>query len=207
VSLLPSWPHQYGADEAQERRSQLKVRLHPIPPAIRCLTILGLLVLAAAAAEGPRGQAGPSGQEIQVPPPPFTEGIFPCSDCHKDLPVNRQRRELTEMHDDIVLDHGPRTRWCFDCHNPDDRDKLRLASGELIDFSHSYELCGQCHGDKYRDWRAGVHGKRTGMWNGRKEYLQCVNCHNPHKPHFAPLKPMPPPVPPAKIRASKGGRP
>ena len=67
-------------------------------------------------------------------------------------------------------------------------------------FSSLYDpnvnVCGQCHGDKYRDWKAGVHGKRTGYWNGKKQYLLCVHCHNPHQPHFKPLKPMPPPTPP-----------
>ena len=58
--------------------------------------------------------------------------------------------------------------------------------------------------EKLRDWRAGVHGKRTGSWNGQKQYLLCVNCHNPHSPHFQPLKPMPPPVPPSAIQARKG---
>lgn len=167
-----------------------------------------LAVLAAAATAGsPRAQSGASAQDIQVPPPPFSEGIYPCSECHKDMPVNRQRRPLVDAHDDIVLKHGPASRWCFDCHDPDDRDKLRLASGERIDFAHSYELCGQCHGDKYRDWRVGVHGKRTGQWNGRKEYLLCVHCHNPHSPRFAPLKPLPPPVRPPEIHPVKGGRP
>jgi hypothetical protein len=51
----------------------------------------------------------------------------------------------------------------------------------------------------------GVHGKRTGNWNGQKQYLLCVNCHNPHSPHFKPLKPMPPPIPPDKIHAHQGG--
>ena len=170
--------------------------------------IVALAGLAAAAGAGvPRAQAGHPDLDIQVPPPPFTEGIYPCSECHKDMPVNRERRQLADAHDDIVLKHGSASRWCFDCHNPDDRDKLRLASGELIEFSRSYELCAQCHGDKFRDWKAGVHGKRTGQWDGRKEYLLCVHCHNPHSPRFAPLKPLPPPVRPPEIRPSKGGRP
>ncbi len=61
---------------------------------------------------------------------------------------------------------------------------LRLASGATIPFTQSYLLCGQCHGDKLRDWRMGVHGKRVGMWNGEKTYFLCVNCHNPHSPRF-----------------------
>ncbi len=112
---------------------------------------------------------------------------------------NPERRELEEMHTDIVLRHAEEQRWCLDCHNLEDRDKLRLVSGELIDFTESYRLCGQCHGDKYRDWRVGVHGKRTGYWNGEKQYLLCAHCHNPHSPRFKPLKPMPPPVRPEDL--------
>lgn len=137
-----------------------------------------------------------------VPPPPFTEGIFPCSDCHEDQDTDRTRRELTEEHEDIVIQHGSRDRWCFDCHNPNDRDKLRLASGRLVEFDVSYRLCGQCHGPKLRDWHAGVHGKRTGQWNGRKQYLLCVHCHDPHSPRFKPLKPSPRPLRPAEISVS-----
>ena len=77
---------------------------------------------------------------------------------------------------------------------------LRSASGEPIKFEESYKLCGQCHGEKYRDWKAGVHGKRTGEWNGRKTYLLCVNCHDPHSPKFKSMTPMPPPVRPENIR-------
>jgi hypothetical protein len=32
-----------------------------------------------------------------VPPPPFTPGIFPCSQCHQGMPANRHPRKL-EMH-------------------------------------------------------------------------------------------------------------
>ena len=133
-----------------------------------------------------------------VPPPPFTTPeIFPCSGCHdKTLPPDPKRRVLTMAHDDIVLKHDERHRWCLDCHDTQNRDMLHLASGELVDFKESYRLCGQCHGDKYRDWRAGVHGRRTGMWNGEKQYLLCVNCHYSHDPHFKPLKPLPPPTAP-----------
>jgi len=147
-------------------------------------------------------------QDLQVPAPPFSEGIFPCSQCHRDLPVNRTRRELQSAHDDIVLKHGPpENRWCLDCHHPDNRDSLRLANGEAIDFRHSYTLCGQCHGDKFRDWRAGIHGKRTGDWNGKKQYLLCVHCHNPHSPHFKPIAPLPPPLPPQTAKELKGAKP
>ena len=131
-----------------------------------------------------------------VPPPPISEDYFPCSMCHEDMDVNPERRALEEMHDDIILDHGPKDRWCFDCHNRDDRDRLRLANGTLIEFKESYRLCGQCHGTIFRDWREGIHGRRRGFWNGAKSYLLCAHCHNPHQPKFKPIKPLPPPVRP-----------
>ena len=138
---------------------------------------------------------------VEVPPPPFSEGIFPCSECHAepDLPPNRTRRPLVDAHDEIVLRHDEQHRWCLDCHDATDRDQLHLASGELVPFAQSYTLCGQCHGEKARDWRAGVHGRRTGFWNGRKEYLLCVHCHDPHAPHFKALAPRPAPLRPVRM--------
>ncbi len=135
-----------------------------------------------------------------VPPPPFSEDIFPCSDCHADMTPNPKQRELVDMHDDIILNHAEGQRWCLDCHNLNDRDTLRLVSGEIIPFTESYRLCGQCHGDKLRDWKVGIHGKRTGYWNGEKEYLLCAHCHNPHSPSFKPLQPMAAPVRPENLR-------
>ncbi len=137
--------------------------------------------------------------EFPVPKPPFSEKVFPCSRCHSALPDNFMRRELKKDHKEIKLQHGPRESWCFDCHIQHHRDKLRLASGATVSFSKSYLLCGQCHGPKLRDWRVGVHGKRTGHWNGPKQYLLCAHCHDPHTPHFKPLKPKPSPTKPADI--------
>jgi hypothetical protein len=139
-----------------------------------------------------KGEASENAIEL----PPFSDGIFPCSDCHAELVPNPQKRELTEMHEDIsaMFDHDKENRWCTDCHDLKNRDFLKLASGKLLDFKESYKLCGQCHGEKLRDWKVGVHGKRTGQWNGKKEYLLCVHCHNPHSPKFKELTPEPPPV-------------
>ena len=138
-------------------------------------------------------------QGFHVPPPPITEGMFPCTDCHDpEIPVNTKRRELKAAHQDIQLHHDEEHRWCLDCHDAANRDVLHLASGAPVPFEESYRLCGQCHGDKYRDWRAGVHGRRTGNWDGEKQYLLCVHCHDSHSPHFKPIKPLPPPLPPRR---------
>jgi hypothetical protein len=137
------------------------------------------------------------GDKVEVPPPEFEDGIFPCTDCHDpEIGYNATRRELKMVHSEIELRHDEEHRWCLDCHDAENRDMLRLASGQLVEFTESYLLCGQCHGDKYRDWRAGAHGRRSGEWNGVKTYLLCVHCHNSHAPAFGKLDPRPAPVPP-----------
>jgi hypothetical protein len=125
---------------------------------------------------------------VQANSPPFTDGIFPCSGCHDGKGVNTARRTL-EFHSGegepaAVYAHDAQNRWCLDCHDAQNRDVLRSASGQHIPFTESYRLCGQCHGDKLRDWKVGVHGKRIGMWDGAKTYFLCVNCHNPHTPKW-----------------------
>ena len=132
-------------------------------------------------------------------PGDFSKKIMTCFSFSEEKKSN-----YSELLRDIVLkNHAEDQRWCLDCHNPDNRDKLRLASGQVIFFEKSYLLCGQCHGTIYRDWKAGVHGKRTGHWNGRKQYRLCVHCHNPHQPKFKPLKPLPPPIRPEDIKYIK----
>lgn len=143
-----------------------------------------------------RTQSAEEYTEIAVEKPPLSMGIFPCNDCHSLIEPDPDRRELVEMHDDIdeIFHHDSENRWCLDCHDTNNRDSLKLASGKLLDFKESYKLCGQCHGEKLRDWKVGIHGKRTGDWNGEKEYLLCVHCHDPHTPEFKELTPEPPPV-------------
>lgn len=150
------------------------------------------------------GDPGSPSVLFPVPAPPFTEGLFPCMECHATFPPDRERRPLEAMHTDIVLHHDEEHRWCLDCHDADDRNQLRLASGVLVPFTESYRLCGQCHGTQYRDWRSGIHGKRTGYWNGAKRYMLCVHCHNPHSPRFASLQPLPPPMRPQFLHREVG---
>jgi len=135
------------------------------------------------------------GSFFPVEPPPFSEGIFPCMECHADQDTDPTPRELDE-HDQIKLKHGDRSRWCFDCHDPDDRNMLRLANGTKVPFTESFRLCGQCHGDKFKDWRKGTHGKRKGEWGGDKMYYLCAACHDPHAPAFKPIAPEPQPIRP-----------
>ena len=138
-------------------------------------------------------------EPVLLPPPPIDDEYFPCSDCHEDELADPERRELDE-HDYIELAHGD--LWCLDCHQSDQRDLLHLSDASPVDMEESWRLCTRCHAKKIPDWRAGVHGKRTGYWRGTKEYQTCVVCHDPHSPLFKPLEPMPPPVPARAFRAS-----
>ena len=74
-------------------------------------------------------------EEFPVSPPPITEGMFPCSNCHASMEVNRKKRELKDEHTSIKLHHAETMRWCLDCHDAKNRDKLRLYNGELINFT------------------------------------------------------------------------
>jgi hypothetical protein len=172
------------------------------------LVAMAVVALSATAARGAEPKQGEVAKppppekpgEFQAQPPPFSEGIFPCTQCHQGA-GNPERRELA-FHDEVqsAFHHDSANRWCLDCHDNANRDVLHLSSGAPVPFTESYRLCGQCHGDKYRDWRAGVHGKRVGMWSGAKTYFLCVNCHNPHSPRFKPLKPEPAPTRPEEMR-------
>jgi hypothetical protein len=161
-----------------------------VRPRFAVLASLGVLALQAtparatepAAAPAPAAKKAPE-RQVQANSPPFSDGIFPCSDCHDPKSkVDATHRRL-QFHDEQqdVLHHGEE-RWCLDCHDAQNRDVLRSAAGLPIPYTESYRLCGQCHGDKLRDWKLGVHGKRVGQWDGEKTYFLCVNCHNPHAP-------------------------
>jgi len=146
--------------------------------------------------------AGKGDEEFPVPFEPLPKTITPCRACHgpeKDFEINWTREEVLRVHTNIQLHHGGVRVWCLDCHSPMERNYLvPLSDGKPIPFEHSYELCGKCHGTKYRDWRNGIHGKRIGYWNGLKTYHLCSHCHNPHRPRFRPIKPMPPPDEPRR---------
>lgn len=152
----------------------------------------------------PREYAGrtlpPEPEPVLLAPPEMDDEYLPCSDCHGPGDIaNRAVREFEEEHDEMAFAHGD--LWCYSCHdpNPRQRQQLRLADETNVPFEESWKLCTQCHAKKLADWRAGVHGKRTGHWWGPKEYRTCVACHNPHDPPFKPIEPMPPPRRPGAI--------
>lgn len=139
----------------------------------------------------------PDAEATLLEAPEIDDEYLPCDDCHDDRLANRVVRELEDEHDEHELTHGD--LWCLHCHDTASEGSLHLADGSLIAFEDSWQLCTQCHAEKLPDWRAGVHGKRTGHWRGEKEYRTCVTCHEPHAPAFQPLAPKPPPKRPEEI--------
>jgi hypothetical protein len=142
----------------------------------------------------------PDAEPVLLKWEPRNDEYFPCDDCHGEEPPNPTQRELVEEHEDLVLAHGD--LWCLRCHDLLERERLHLSDGSLVLFEESWRLCTQCHGKKLADWRAGVHGKRTGHWLGTKDYRTCVVCHDPHAPPFERLEPKPPPLRPTQITSN-----
>jgi len=137
--------------------------------------------------------------------------------CHNGryvpYPKNKFPRPL-KMHKDIVPDsmhlkHGKGAIWCLDCHDPMNRTKLMDHFGNEVSFNQPQRVCGKCHGQVYRRWREGIHGKRIGMWQkgGKKRWWVCTECHNPHdveqgdrQSGFAQLEPEPAPMLPKGMK-------
>lgn len=132
------------------------------------------------------------------------EGTFPVGEPKANYP-----REI-KSHKNIVLNgkdlpHGKGSVWCLDCHHRTERNKLVDNFGNPVGYDQPQILCGKCHGDRLRDWRDGIHGKRIGEWaaTGKKRWFVCTECHNPHnvqqggrnrgfaqhEPEWAPVRP------------------
>jgi hypothetical protein len=110
------------------------------------------------------------------------------------------------------LQHGRGRIWCLDCHHTTQRNKLVDNFGDPVSFDQPQLLCGKCHGDKLRDWRDGIHGKRIGEWatTGKKRWFTCTECHNPHNVQdgnrnrgFIQLAPESPPQLPKGMKNAK----
>ena len=137
--------------------------------------------------------------EIEIIIPSSTLDLLACIKCHNGLKVNTKRRVLKGTHLDFAFDHpgfNSDNKWCYSCHDPYTLDALRLETGKLVSYQKSYEQCIQCHITNYSFWAVGLHGRRTGMWNGDKQYLSCVTCHNAHTPKYKQLEPKKPPLRP-----------
>jgi hypothetical protein len=138
------------------------------------------------------GYAGAS--PLTVVPRKAQLALFPCSQCHKAMPLNPQPRKLVNAPHPAALQHGKGRLWCLDCHLGNDRDALHSVGGAKIDFDQSYLLCGQCHSARHRDWTFGAHGKRVAGWTGERQIYSCTHCHDPHDPLIQGRAPSKPPA-------------
>ena len=165
---------------------------HLAAAAIVVGSVLGALACADATPRHPHDTPAPAGA---MRPPALVEEratalpTFPCTQCHAGREPDTRERALTDFHTRVDLRHGSTGGWCYRCHSKDEPDRLHLVDGRLVTFDEAYEVCGQCHGDKMRDWREGIHGLTTGQWSGQKYKRSCTSCHNPHRPKFGSMTP------------------
>ena len=110
------------------------------------------------------------------------------------------------------LQHGRERIWCLDCHHTTKRNQFVDNFGDPISMDQPQLLCGKCHGDKLRDWRDGIHGKRIGEFTstGKKRWFTCTECHNPHNVQdgvrnkgFLQIQPETPPQLPKGMKDAK----
>jgi hypothetical protein len=126
---------------------------------------------------------------------------YDCMECHKHVEDSRfDRNSLKVEHENIHLEHG-NNRYCLNCHHPENRNAFVDYDGTEISERDVTLLCAKCHGPKYRDWKAGVHGRQNGFWDatkGIKTKLRCIQCHDPHMPNFPDIEPLAPPTYPKR---------
>lgn len=73
---------------------------------------------------------------------------------------------------------------------------LLIRNGGEIDFKDVNLVCASCHGNTYRDYEHGGHGRRQGYYDrtkGVQTAARCIDCHDPHNPAITGLKPAPGP--------------
>lgn len=149
-----------------------------------------------APAEGHTVEPSVPDADIVIPPRTTQLATYPCVEqCHADRVPNATPRPLREFHSAKHIEHGDTTFWCNFCHNFDNLNTLHLLDGRTATFDESQRLCGECHGDKRRDWALGIHGLQTGAWNGEKIRRSCTACHDPHSPRRPRFQALPAPHP------------
>lgn len=122
-----------------------------------------------------------------------------CSTCHTTTKPNLETHsseELNEFHQGMKFVHGGVS--CLSCHNEKNYDALHLANGTSLTYENVMNLCAQCHGPQFRDYRNGSHGGMNGYWDlkaGGRTRNNCVDCHDPHAPRYQSVMPVFKPAP------------
>ncbi len=116
---------------------------------------------------------------------------YPCQECHQH--AGGEADSAVKSHREIQVVHMDGGENCQTCHDKENPEQLRLATGKQYGLDDVHELCRQCHGSIVADWEVGVHGKNVGNWLTGIQRFGCTACHNPHKPKYQPTKMLPPP--------------
>ena len=182
-----------GATEITQRE------ISPGLPNVKCSPTTGAALWYADPYEGtvpmgkmPQMESIPEGQAVVKPRSEKLNLLAQCGTaCHngtypvgfpktnRPVPIPTMEALLPDAKN---LQHGRGRVWCLDCHHTTKRNMLVDHYGDPISIDQSQLLCGKCHGDKLRDWRDGIHGKRIGDFTstGKKRWFTCTECHNPH---------------------------
>lgn len=117
-----------------------------------------------------------------------------CATCHGPGADGQALASLPgepeELHAGVRPEHGALV--CDSCHAPEDRSRLRLAEGRLLDMDEAMTLCTQCHGVQRRDYDHGSHGGMSGFWDttrGPQVRNHCLDCHAAHTPAYGQVMP------------------
>lgn len=127
---------------------------------------------------------------------------FPCGQCHEKGGTSGS---VPFTHSQVKIHHFLEAKKCRTCHNSGSK-QLLLPSQKLISFNESSQLCGACHGEKWRDWQWDSHGKSVGSWQGERVRFPCTDCHDAHSPAIPPMRAVSPPKAPERL-IPKGGLP
>jgi hypothetical protein len=123
--------------------------------------------------------------------------FYPCTNCHPVTLVAGTQQTSHPLPNDfkghkiVLIGHdklGKGDAACLACHDDPSRDpgKLKLADGSLVDIKGDIaQVCYRCHSAKYKEFKAGTHGKR-------KPSCVAAGCHDPHTPGWIYAEPLTP---------------
>lgn len=139
--------------------------------------------------------AGESGIKLKEHPLPARANE--CQFCHmekKSKFISKKKQTQIE-HLQIESKHGRKILECNFCHDKNNHNFLNSSAEFPSSFANPSPVCQRCHTDKYKDWMAGIHGKRTGGWKAgmEREQFHCIECHDPHSVKFKAVQAKPPP--------------
>lgn len=83
-----------------------------------------------------------------------------CAGCHKESEEvdlewdDDDNLIIPPHHRHPPMQHGRygRNNDCYNCHIPEQLDKVRTRKGEVFELKDSTQLCASCHGPAYREW-------------------------------------------------------